>query len=229
MITASRGLRPIRVASKPVTLIPRNQGCALVERVSCFVLTIDQRGSERAGDRVPALLESLHVAPGVDCAVPAERTVGDEVQLVVADGVSVVAVVEVCTRQAGWAVGIGAGEVSEPLPTSSRSARGPAFDAARRAVERAKRTPARLAVRGGADPSVARHAESALWLLLAVESRRTRRGWQVVDAVRAHGTQTAAADALGVTAQDVSQVLLAAGWAACERGRTLSAHLLEQL
>ncbi len=194
-----------------------------------YVLTIDQRGSRRRGDRVPELLTALTEAPGVRAVLPAERTVGDEVQLVVADGGSVVAAIEVVSRLAGWTVGVGIGTVAEPLPVSTREARGQAFTAARDAVERAKRSAARLAVSGGLDPYAARRAESALWLLLAVQDRRTERGWEVVDTVRARGSQAAAAGALGVSAQAVSQVLRAAGWSEAERGRELSAWLLEEM
>jgi len=47
--------------------------------------------------------------------------------------------------------------------------------------------------------------------------------------VRARGSQAAAAGALGVSAQAVSQVLRAAGWSEAERGRELSAWLLEEM
>jgi len=193
-----------------------------------YVLTIDQRGSRRRADRVPQLLAALAAAPGVRPVLAAERTVGDEVQLVVADGDSVVAAVEVVSRLGGWTTGVGVGAVAEPMPTSTREARGEAFTLARDAVERAKRSAARLAVSGGLDPYAARRAESALWLLLAVQDRRTERGWQVVETVRAMGSQRAAAEALGVSAQAVSQVLRAAGWSESERGRELAAWLLEQ-
>lgn len=194
-----------------------------------FVLTIDQRGSRRAADQVPALVAALAAAPGVRPVLAAERTVGDEVQLVVADGASVVDAVEVASRLGGWTVGIGVGEVDEPRPKSTRAARGTAFTAAREAVESAKHTPSRLAVVGGGDPYAARRAESALWLLLAVEGRRTERGWQVVDAVRVAESQRAAAAALGVSEQAVSQVLRTAGWAEAERGRELSTWLLDRM
>lgn len=203
--------------------------CCLMEVDTVYVLTIDQRGSRRRGDRVSELLAALAAAPGVHPVLAAERTVGDEVQLVVADGDSVVAVVEVVSRLTGWTVGIGVGAVDAPMPTSTREARGRAFSAARDAVERAKRSPARLAVSGGTDPYAARRAESALWLLLAVQDRRTERGWEVVDTVRASGSQAAAAAELGVSAQAVSQVLQAAGWSESERGRELAAWLLEEL
>jgi len=194
-----------------------------------YVLTIVQRGSRRRGDRVPELLAALAGAPGVDPVLAAERTVGDEVQLVVADGDSVVNAVEAVSRLGGWTVGVGVGPVDAPMPTSTREGRGRAFTAARDAVERAKRSPARLAVSGGTDPYAARRAESALWLLLAMQDRRTERGWEVVDTVRARGSQAAAAGALGVSAQAVSQVLRAAGWSEAERGRELSAWLLEEM
>jgi hypothetical protein len=194
-----------------------------------YVLTIDQRGSRRRADRVPELLAALAAASGVHPVLTAERTVGDEVQLVVADGASVVDVVETVSRLGGWTVGVGVGPVDAPMPLSTREGRGRAFSAARDAVDRAKRSPARLAVSGGTDPYAARRAESSLWLLLAVQDRRTERGWEVVDTVRARGSQAAAADALGVSAQAVSQVLQAARWSETERGRELAAWLLEEL
>ncbi len=199
-----------------------------------FVLTIDQRGSRRADDRVPELLAGLAAAPDVRAVLAAERTVGDEVQLVVDDAASVVAAVEICWRLGDWTLGVGVGAMDEPVATSTRAARGSAFLAAREAVERAKRTPARLSIiqssiDGGGDPYAADRAEAALWLLVAIESRRTRRGWQVVDAVRAGGSQRVAAAELGVSEQAVSQVLQAAGFAQTERGRALAAWLLEQL
>jgi len=51
-----------------------------------FVLTVDQQGSRRVGDRVDALLRELAPLAGRDGVVRAfERTVGDEVQAVLDD------------------------------------------------------------------------------------------------------------------------------------------------
>ena len=194
-----------------------------------FVVTIDQRSSSRQPDRVPGLLAELERADGIDAVLAAERTVGDEVQLVVSNGASAVEVVEISTRLGGWTVGIGVGDIEEPLPASTREARRPAFLSAREAVERAKRSPGRVGVTGGADPYAAERSESALWLLVAVQGRRTARGWQVVDAVRRAGSQRAAAEELGVSVQSVSQVLRAAGHIEAERGGALATWLLEQL
>lgn len=194
-----------------------------------YVLTIDQQASRRGTDRVPALIEALAGAADVSTVLGAERTVGDEVQLVVADPGAVVATVALTTRLGGWTVGIGAGAVDQPLPASTRAARGQAFSVARDAVERAKRVPARLAVSGGTDPYAAEHAEAALWLLVAVEGRRSRRGREVVEMRRASGSQRATARALGVSEQAISQVLHAAGWTQAERGRDLARWLLGRM
>ncbi|CAN5884548.1 hypothetical protein BH20ACT6_BH20ACT6_21970 [soil metagenome] len=194
-----------------------------------FVLTIDQRGSRRTDDRVPELIAAVAAAAEVRTVLGAERTVGDEVQLVVDDVWSVVETVEICSRLGGWTVGVGVGSMDEPRADSTRAARGTAFTAARQAVERAKRTPAHLSIAGGSDPYAARRAESVLWLLVAVQGRRTGRGWQVVETVRAGGSQRAAAARLGVSEQAVSQALQTAAHAETERGRELAAWLLEQL
>ena len=116
-----------------------------------FVLTVDQQGSRRVGDRVDDLLTHLvpwRGAPGV--VRPFERTVGDEVQTVLDDPAAAVDVALTLLRRGGWSVGIGAGAVDGPLPASARAGSGPAFVLARSAVERAKsRTrPVPLAVDG---------------------------------------------------------------------------------
>jgi len=194
-----------------------------------FVLTIDQRGSRRTHDRVPELLAALAADPSLAVLLGPERTVGDEVQLVVGEALTVIDAIEVCTRLRGWTIGVGVGDMDEPRSVSTRAARGTAFTSARVAVERAKRTSAHLSIEGGADPYAARRAEAALWLLVAVQSRRTERGWQVVQAVRAEGSQRAAAARLEVSEQAVSQALRSAGNAETKRGRELAAWLLGQL
>ena len=83
-----------------------------------FVLTVDQKDSRRVGDRVPDLLAVLVDRPGL--VLPFERTVGDEVQGVLADVIAVVDLVLDLLRRGGWSVGIGAGSVDLPLPPSAR-------------------------------------------------------------------------------------------------------------
>lgn len=109
-----------------------------------IVLTVDQRGSTYAADRVPEVLAGLarltRFREGV--VVGFERTVGDEVQGILASGrAGAELAVDLSLhllRDQGWSVGIGVGQVEGPLPTVSREARGFAFYRARDAVERAK-------------------------------------------------------------------------------------------
>ncbi|BDO42343.1 hypothetical protein [Cellulomonas sp. NTE-D12] len=198
-----------------------------------FVVTADQQGSRRSTDQVPALLAGLPDLSGM--LLPFERTVGDEVQAVLDDPVSVVEVTLHLLRLGGWSVGIGAGPVLEPLPASTREASGPAFIAAREAVEAAKNRgrPVPVAVRGAA-PAAARDAEAVLTLLGTVLVRRSPAGWAAVDAARdalgrtgADGpVQQLAAERLGISQQAVSQRLRAAHWAEEQAVRPVLARLL---
>ena len=185
-----------------------------------FVLTVDQRGSRTAGDAIPDLLSTFAGAPLVRGF---ERTAGDEAQAVADDPALVVRAVLSLARQVGaangsegrrggaWSVGVGAGEVRRPLPSSTRAGAGEAFELARTAVERAKSSSDRLAVRG-ADPQSAADAQAVLALLADVVRRRTAPGWQVVDLLAQGMNQSEAAQRLGITRQAVSQRASAAGW-----------------
>ena len=190
-----------------------------------FVLTADQRSSRRGPDRVDALLEDL---AGVRDAVrPFERTAGDEVQAVLADPDAVVDLVLRLARTRHWSVGVGAGAVREPLPASTRAGAGPAFELARDAVERAKRSAPHVAVSGD-DPAAAAQAEAVLRLLADIVQRRTELGWVVVDRLKDGRTQTDLASELGITKQAVSQRALAAGWHHERDVRPAAAALLDR-
>ncbi|MFD1813804.1 hypothetical protein [Rhodococcus gannanensis] len=183
-----------------------------------FVLTIDQRRSRRDVDRVPDLLEQYS---GRALLRPFERTAGDEAQAVTDDAELVVDIALATAATGHWSVGIGVGPVEQPLPASTRAGRGPAFEAARRAVERAKNLPGSIAVDG------APNAEAALMLLSVTVSRRSAAGHAAVAAMRAGMTQSDAADHLGISKQAMSQRLSVAGWQAEEAGRRLATQLLE--
>jgi len=199
-----------------------------------FVLTVDQQGSTRHGDKVPELLAHLEkeglTAPAPGFVLGFERTVGDEVQAVLDDASRTVETVLALLRLGGWSVGLGAGPVDEPLPETSRGASGPAFVGARTAVERAKAKGlgAPLAVEG-ADPDRAQEAEALLRLLGAVAARRTKDGWAAVDRLaRGARTQKDVARELGITEQAVSQRLRTALWAEESAVRPLAARLLAE-
>src|SRR3954453_14546412 len=129
-----------------------------------FVVTVDQRGSRRGADRVPAVLSVLSAVPTV---LRFARTAGGEVQGLLDDPDAGVDVVRRLVRDGGWSIGVGAGPVATPLPGSTRAAAGPAFIAARSAVEAAKRRPVRLAVRGAAAEPAA-DAQAVLTALSAL-------------------------------------------------------------
>jgi hypothetical protein len=200
-----------------------------------WTLTVDQEGSRRVGDRVEALLADLaDTSPLVDAApgavvLPFERTVGDEVQGVLADPDLVVALALHLVRLGGWSIGIGAGGVDVPLPASSRAGSGSAFIHARDAVEAAKSRlrSVPLAVRGD-DADLAAEAEGVLVLLGSVVARRTEPGWAVVDRLTSGAgerQEDLAAD-LGITQQAVSARLRSALWFEEAAARPAAARLL---
>lgn len=198
-----------------------------------FVLTVDQKGSRRHGDAVPGLLDAVAAWGGRQGSdpfvLPLERTVGDEVQGVLADPRAVVELALLLQRIGGWSVGIGAGPVEEPLAGSAPESAGQAFVLARSAVERARgrSVSVPLAV-DGADPEAAEEAEALLQLLAAVVRRRTEAGWEVVDLMAEVATQREAAERLGVSAQAVSQRLDTALWHEEQRLHPLAARLLRE-
>ena len=172
-----------------------------------FALTIDQRRSRSARDLVPQLLDALAGLPAV---LPFERTVGDEIQGLLDDPDVVLRSLLIVLRQGGWHAGVGIGAIDVPLPTTVRAARGQVLFDAREAVERSKRArPVGLCVHSTADPVGAADAEALLGLIGILIRRRTPTQWAVLDAVDAAPTQRAAAEALGVSPQNVSQTLTA--------------------
>ena len=169
-----------------------------------YVMTIDQRGSTGDIDRVPGLLKGLSA---LSTAGRFERSVGDEVQGVVERADEVVEIALHALRSGRWYVGIGVGEVDLPLPASPREGSGPAFVAARSAVDRAKGAAAHvpLAVVAGRDRRRANanaattaadgasgsqgaracaNAEAVLRLIGRLVQDRTAAQWKVVDVLR---------------------------------------------
>ncbi|WP_353711745.1 MarR family transcriptional regulator [Arthrobacter sp. K5] len=191
-----------------------------------YVMTIDQRGSTNDADRVPELLGAL----GGHSGVRFERSVGDEVQGVLQDPALVVEVALHALRSGHWYVGIGVGPGELAPDASPREGSGPAFVAARRAVERAKSAASHVpaAVVAGTREHEAvvacANAEAVLRLVGRLVQDRTEAQWRVVDALRAksgatreqgpgrHGLQKQVARDLGISEQSVSRTVLRSGW-----------------
>jgi hypothetical protein len=188
-----------------------------------FVLTVDQRASRRGPDRVADALALLDA--GAPTLLPFERTAGDEFQGVLDDPDAVVDVAVRLVRLGGWSIGVGAGAVQTPLPSSTRAATGPAFLCARRAVDAAKQRPVRLAVRGAA-PTDAADAQSVLSALALLVSRRSDQAWEAIELMESGRTQAEAATALGISRQAVGQRLAAASWELERELRPTAARLL---
>ncbi len=189
-----------------------------------FVLTVDQRRSRRDVDRVEALLPEVNRAPLLR---PFERTAGDEIQAVTDSARLVVTLVLDLLRRRHWSVGVGIGEVEQPLPPSTRAGRGPAFECARTAVESAKGGQVPVAVRG---PDAARteSAQTSLVLTGLIVTRRSPQGHAAVGLMDRGLSQAEAAEVLGISKQAVSQRLAAAAWQPEASGRVLAERLLRE-
>ncbi|MFT4088163.1 MAG: hypothetical protein QM658_13640 [Gordonia sp. (in: high G+C Gram-positive bacteria)] len=188
-----------------------------------FVLTADQRGSRRGPDRVPDLLDHYSALSTVR---PLDRTAGDEVQAAFDDARTVARLAVELTVTSHWTVGIGAGPVNLPLPAQTRAGSGPAFEAARRAVESAKGERIPLHVDG--DSSWCAQAQTAAHLLVDLIASRTDAGREAV-ALRQRGlSQSEAAAALGISPQAVSLRLRTARWDLQPPAEELLVRVLEQ-
>jgi hypothetical protein len=188
-----------------------------------YVLTVDQRASRRGPDRVADVLRDLNET--VPAVLVFERTAGDEFQGVLAEPDQVVDVVLRLVRAGGWSIGVGAGPVQHPLPSSTRAATGPAFLSARRAVDAAKQRATHVAVRGAA-PTEAGDAQAVLSALAVVVERRSEPAWEAIALVEAGRSQAEAAGELGVSRQAVGQRLAAGLWDLERDLRPTAARLL---
>ena len=169
-----------------------------------FIITADQIDSRHLDDLAGPAVTDLNARYGDRIALPVDRNAGDEIQALAADPTTALAIIADLTRTGHWSVGCGVGHVRTPLPSHTREATGPGFVAARAAVERAKGSQFHFALESEAGNG-APAAEALVELLLLIRSRRTPEGWEMFDLLAAGLTQTAAAQALGITPQAASQ------------------------
>lgn len=206
-----------------------------------YVLNLDQRHSRESADGVPAMFDRLGA---IRTVLGFERTIGDEIQGLLDDPGELVAAVLQAGLDGNWHIGIGIGVVDEPLPERSTAARGEAYYAARRAIDRAKTAPAGLVVSAGTTPpggpaaddrapddrtEAVRLAEAALRLLLRVITDISPRSRRYVDYVLDHpgATQSTIASHFDVTQQAVSKALSRGSVDIVAAGRDLCVHQLE--
>jgi predicted XRE-type DNA-binding protein len=179
-----------------------------------FVITADQIGSRNGPDLAGEARDLIENRYGRSLSLPADRTAGDEIQMLTEDAATTLAIVLGLTREKVWSVGVGSGSVRTPLPEATREATGSAFYAAREAVERAKKkNPTRFALRTGAQAEeeitrgiwpTAQDAEALIDLLLATRTRRSEAGWELYDLLESGLTQQEAAARLGITPPSAS-------------------------
>lgn len=170
-----------------------------------IVITADQVDSRSTPDAAAGTLEQLNSDPSIHLLLPADRTAGDEIQMLAASGPDALAIILRLTRSRRWSVGCGIGAVREPLPASVRASSGDAFVAARAAVDRSKKRPTRFALESAPDQVPGTDAEAILDLLLVIRDRRSDEGWELYDLLQAGLTQADAAARLGITPQAASK------------------------
>ncbi|PKQ32620.1 MAG: transposase [Actinobacteria bacterium HGW-Actinobacteria-2] len=196
-----------------------------------FAVVADQINSRADDDLVPAALAHLEQVPTV---LPFERTAGDEIQGLLDSPDALVAAILTLTRISGWRVGVGLGLVDQPLPNSTRAARGPAYLAARAAITAARKQPTSFALRVaetvggdryGDSVAAGEAAETAVWLWRGVLTRRTPEGWELMDLLDRGYTKADAARELGISPSAVSQRLATAAREEGLRGAALCQRL----
>lgn len=193
-----------------------------------FVITADQVDSRSGTDLVAGAIDAINSGP-TRPVLAADRTVGDELQVLLANGTDALGVILQLARTGHWSIGCGVGEVGTPLPRDIREASGPAFIAARSAVERAKKRPTRFAVEQEPPTREAADAEALLDLLLVVRSRRSPEGWELYDLLEVGFSQADAATRLDITPQAVSLRARAAELRADAAAREPLARILDGL
>ena len=189
-----------------------------------IVITIDQRRSRSGPDKVETLLQRL--ASDYEAVRGFERTAGDEIQGVLRDGATAVDLALEVARTGEWSVGIGVGAVETPMPEQTRAGRGPAFEHARDAVERAKASSGSLALSGPGDG--AERLEAELQLVAMVNARRTESSAEAGILVSRGLTQQQVAAKLGISQQAVSARLASGLWYEATRLATAAGLALHE-
>ncbi len=175
-----------------------------------IVVILDQQESRHGPDRVEYAVGRLR--PEIDRWLLRSlvRTAGDEMQAVVGEPPALLAIIEFCLRSREWWLGIGLGEI-ELLGETARDSRGPAFAAAREAVERAKRRRRWPVAVAGEPARRVERMQGMCDVLAFIAARRTVRRWEIIDAMRNAGSGSKVAAVLGITPQAANEQLRNSG------------------
>lgn len=178
-----------------------------------FAITADQIDSRHTPDVGDQALTLITDIGGEHLILAPDRTSGDEVQAITADSRTALEIALALVRTGTWRVGIGIGDISTPLPATTRTATGGAFVAARAAIDDAKKRPLRAAIQTSSEQASpdAATLQAMLDLLLTLRDRRSPEGWELHDLVDTGKTQGEAASRLGITPQAASKRAIAAG------------------
>jgi SatD family (SatD) len=193
------------------------------------VVTIDQRASRAAESQAEQWAKYLNAEYSDSLVLPFALTVGDEIQGVMSSAEAVVDIALAGVRSGAWWLGLGLGGIDAPFPDSAPQGRGPAFYAAREAVEKAKRSPYGFAIRSFPNER-GQDAQTVLELLGFVIRRRgsSEKRWQAIELARQGASTVRIGKLLGITQQAASKRLRNAGFDEEMAGRRLAAHLIER-
>jgi hypothetical protein len=194
-----------------------------------IVITADQRNSRSTPSASAATIRDLTAGWEKDILRPVELSAGDEIQIITASAPTAMDIILLLTdpHAPSWSVGVGTGAVT--LAATARESIGPAFIAARRAVDRAKKRGTHFALESEPEAPLAAHLESLVDLLLLLRQRRTEPGWQLYTLLSKGYSQLDAARALNITPQSVSERAITAGLRAEETATVALASLLATL
>ena len=176
-----------------------------------IVVTLDQRRSRDAEDRVSEWSDALNDAHAARLRLPFVRSAGDELQAVVGEAGALADIVADSVADRGWWLGVGVGAIDR-LGETARDSQGPAFWHARQAVEAAKKRshPQPVAVVGEPEDAAAALGD-ALTALAFLTLRRTAEQRESVELLHGGMKNKDIAAHLGVSPAAISQRLRGAG------------------
>lgn len=194
-----------------------------------YALTADRLRSRQHRATLDMAQERRAMAESFpESVLPWQVSAGDELQALFADPEPVVEAALALAETRQWHVGIGVGAADEPLPAVVAEANGPCLIRARQAVETARKSTCRTAVRAPRWATKAgRDADSLLALLSVLRQRRTEAAREAAGFADQGLTQEQISTRLGIDQSSVSRRLRTALWQEESEARQVLIDLLE--